>query len=147
MKSGELYFHSFSTNGWEWNEANKHFVLKKALFSVFIPPTLHLNKFWMKMYRNFSSSRWFSTKDNASLQSCTVSYSCCQNAVILNNSERIFPPIFFNFIWFGNEGFQFCQFQPILSSSFKIWFWFFSNLNLKPIIFGIAGVYWADQSQ
>ncbi len=31
-----------------WNEANKHFVFKKALFSALMYPTTHFDQIWNK---------------------------------------------------------------------------------------------------
>ncbi len=50
-------FQSFCTNDSEQNEAMWLYVLKKALFSVLIPPNAYSEQSLNEMYRNFSASK------------------------------------------------------------------------------------------
>ncbi len=66
------------------------FMPQKSLFSTSTLPTSRSNKFWMKMYKHWSRIRQNSTESDKKLQLCTESYSCWQNAKVIDNNERKF---------------------------------------------------------
>ncbi len=100
---------------------------KRPYFLSQITPTPILNKFWMKIYGSFSGTRQYTTESIESLQICTVSYSCQQNARLINNSEW---KISSKLVRFVNERFRF-----YFHREFHFWLWIgfsvFLNLKLK----------------
>jgi len=73
-------------------------IARNAIFLVINPSTVILNEFWMKINWNLTSSCHYFTESITSLQSCKVSYSRCQNAAVINNSEWKFSFNFFLFL-------------------------------------------------
>jgi hypothetical protein len=95
-----------------WNEAKWHFVLKKATFSVLIPPNAH---FELMLYRNLSGRRQLSTESVENLQSCTDA----------NRMPHLWTISKKNFVQFADEPFWFHQFWTPVENFVLV----FPNLN------------------
>jgi hypothetical protein len=62
----------------------------------------------MKMPKHFIRIRQHSTENSKRLQSCTESYNCKQNVIVINDAKIIISS---NFVIFDDEQFWFCFFR------------------------------------